>query len=175
MRIAVTLCLVGCAPTIMSTTPRSITVNLRYGSLGEATAIAEEHCGEYGRDAEFVPDAQADGAATFKCVDRPKPERQRPMQPGTTIDPFAAHPAQATRVDVAPRGFYCSMSATASAAGFCVRDKAECARIRDVSAAAVPDLSACALTESAWCDGDRCFPAADVCRQRSGGNCSEQM
>lgn len=68
----------------------------------------------------------------------------------------------------AHRGFYCATSTVSPAAGFCVRAKADCARTRDAAIVAVPDLTECALVETAWCmriaaDDDRCFPAEDVC------------
>jgi len=79
----------------------------------------------------------------------------------------------------APRGFYCSASPSNAAAGFCVRDKAECARTRDLSIAALPDLGECALTERAWCVSDLCFPAREACdarRARTGiaDDCKER-
>lgn len=65
------------------------------------------------------------------------------------------------------RGFFCASSPGNAAAGFCVRDKAECGRIRDVSVAAVADLTACTLVETAWCFGDRCAPTEEACREQS--------
>lgn len=74
---------------------------------------------------------------------------------------LAAKPAVAA--PTAPRGFYCASSA---AAGFCVRDKQECVKTRDISVAAVTDMTECTLTESAWCTGELCFPTTETCEQR---------
>lgn len=77
-----------------------------------------------------------------------------------------------------PRGFFCSSSPANAAVAFCVREKSECQRTHDVTLAAVPDLSACALTETAWCAGDRCVPTEEGCKSlphRSGSDspCTE--
>jgi hypothetical protein len=66
-----------------------------------------------------------------------------------------------------PRGFYCASSLTNTTISFCVRDKAECERTREVSIGAVPDVSVCTLVESAWCYGDRCFTSQEVCNAQS--------
>lgn len=63
-----------------------------------------------------------------------------------------------------PRGFYCSASEENPDVGFCVREKSECLRLRDVSIAAVNDLTKCALVESAWCFGKRCAATQQACR-----------
>ena len=64
-----------------------------------------------------------------------------------------------------PRGFFC---ATATSAGFCMREKADCEQTRDVSLTTLPDLTACSLVETAWCTGDLCFPNAETCVTRVG-------
>ncbi|MFN0248620.1 MAG: hypothetical protein ACKV2T_17145 [Kofleriaceae bacterium] len=77
-------------------------------------------------------------------------------------------PAKKPDEKVVPRGFFCSTSATTSAAGLCARQKVDCARSRDAASAVVADLTECTLVETAWCaqiaaGDDRCFPAEDVC------------
>lgn len=63
----------------------------------------------------------------------------------------------------APRGFYCSSNTTA---GTCAREKAACDATR--TALAAPDLTACTLTELAWCFDERCSPTKELCEaQRS--------
>jgi len=66
-----------------------------------------------------------------------------------------------------PRGFFCSSSPSNTAVGFCVRDKAECERTRDVAMGAAPDIAPCSLVESAWCFGDRCSPTEQLCNEQS--------
>lgn len=76
-----------------------------------------------------------------------------------------------TKAAAQPRGFFCSSNATVS---FCVRDKAECERTRDV--AALPDLTPCTLVESAWCFGDHCSTTQQSCSEQSaktGLTCAE--
>jgi hypothetical protein len=80
---------------------------------------------------------------------------------------------------VAPKvtGFFCSRSPSNGESGFCVRDKAECTRTRDVSLGALPDLTECALVETAWCLDKLCFPSEESCLARSrrtpDGKCVE--
>lgn len=72
---------------------------------------------------------------------------------------------------VEPRGFFCSSSPTNAAVGFCVRNKTDCERARDVTIGSLPDLAACALVEAAWCTEDLCFPSEEACdarRERTG-------
>src|SRR5690606_8423316 len=72
-----------------------------------------------------------------------------------------------------PRGYFCANSTSDPTVGFCVRDKAECMRTRDISIAALPDLSKCALVETAWCLSDLCFPSTDACEARRARSTSE--
>lgn len=72
-----------------------------------------------------------------------------------------------------PRGFYCASSPVNEAAGFCVREKDECARTRAVVLAGVADLGECVLTETAWCTDDRCAPTREGCVVRDDGDCAE--
>ena len=69
--LSLSLSLLGCGPSIRSATPRSITFarvnNLNAGSAAEQ---AQEHCNQYGRDAEEVPDGNEDNRVTYRCVDR---------------------------------------------------------------------------------------------------------
>ncbi len=89
---------------------------------------------------------------------------QRAVQAGAASHRGAVKaPVPVAVTVVAARGWYC---ATAPSAGFCVRDKAECQRTRDVSIGALPDLTECALTEKAWCTGDLCFPGQEACDAR---------
>jgi hypothetical protein len=64
---------------------------------------------------------------------------------------------------IAPRGFFCASSPSNADAGLCVREKDECQRARDAALAGVADLSECALTERAFCFGDRCAPTNEAC------------
>lgn len=82
-----------------------------------------------------------------------------------TTEPIEA-PRAAPIVVPAPRGYFCSLSAANLAAGFCVRDKGDCERTRDVSIAALPDLTQCGLVEAAWCVSDLCFPTQEACDAR---------
>lgn len=107
---------------------------------------------DWGRTVDGATDAQAE-AKRFERAHRA--ELAAPIVP----KPVAA----------APRGFFCSSNTTTS---FCVRDKAECERTRDVSIAALPDLTACTLVETAWCFGERCATTEATCdeqSQRAGG------
>ena len=73
MRTLFLIVLSACAPTVLSATPRSITMeNVNKNTIGEATRKAQAHCRQYGRDAELVPDSVPDGTATFRCVDPEK-------------------------------------------------------------------------------------------------------
>jgi len=83
-------------------------------------------------------------------------------QPAVTPQPAQAPSAPA----LVPRGFYCASSASV-AVSFCVRDKAECERTREVSLGAVPDLDACTLVETAWCFGSRCAATEKSCTEQS--------
>jgi hypothetical protein len=86
---------------------------------------------------------------------------------------------EATPAVAAPRGFFCSSSPSNAAVSFCVRDKAECERTRDVSLDALPDLATCALTESAWCFEGHCSTTKEACdgkrtRAIGGGETPEE-
>lgn len=166
MRTAILLfCLAACGPRVVSSTPRSVTLNgVTQMTIGDATTKAQAHCEGYGRDAELVPDAHQDGTATFRCVDNEGDRRS----PTITADEerkrqrlerqLAASESRST-----PRGFFCASSSSNSSAGFCVREKAECQRTRDAALAGLPDLGDCTLTERAFCFGDRCAPDAEAC------------
>lgn len=75
-----------------------------------------------------------------------------------------------------PRGFYCASSASAVAAGFCAREKADCVRARDAAISVIADITECGLVETAQCfdvkPGEpRCAPSAASCaaqRERAG-------
>lgn len=103
-------------------------------------------------------------ASSGGCEERREGAETKPAEP----EPKAVAPE--------PRGFFCSAS---PATGFCVRNKAECVRTRDVSIAALPDLGECTLTEAAWCTGDLCFPRQELCGARvasagSGAGCERR-
>lgn len=168
MRYIALVLLTGCGPAVIAQTPRSITLSgVNQTTVAKATAMAQDHCQGYGRDAEMVPDAQPDGNATFKCVDGEQPS-------GPTITAAEERKRQQLEKQLTPkeskptslRGFFCSSSPSNTTAGFCVRDKAECRRTRDVSVGALPDLGECTLTEKAWCTGDLCFPSQEACNAR---------
>lgn len=93
------------------------------------------------------------------------PEPAKAQQPAAPIEPPQ------------PRGYFCSESPSNDTVGFCVREKPECERTRDLSINALPDLTMCTLVESAWCLGDLCFPTEGACaarRDRTGsGVCAE--
>lgn len=98
-------------------------------------------------------DETADDVETVDDTEPPQPKKKKP-------------PAE-------PRGFYCSASEASPDIGFCVREKSECLHMRDVSIAAVNDLTQCALVESAWCFGKRCAVTHEACRaelQRAQGD-----
>lgn len=59
-------------------------------------------------------------------------------------------------VKAEPRGFFCASSPSNADVGACARSKAACETTHAALAAAVPDLAACTLRESAWCVGDHC-------------------
>jgi hypothetical protein len=69
------------------------------------------------------------------------------------------------------RGFFCASSAASPAAGFCVREKADCQRARDAAIVAVADLDECRLVETAFCHVagglERCAPTMDICTYRA--------
>lgn len=75
----------------------------------------------------------------------------------------AREPTPAPVAGSQPRGFFCSNSPSNVAAGFCAREKAECARTREAALVGVVDLAECTITERAFCFGDRCAPSADAC------------
>lgn len=89
---------------------------------------------------------------------------QRPAGDDRTVDDEPVRPRRKKKAPVQPRGFYCSASAESPDVGFCVREKSECLRLRDVTIAAVEDLSECTLVESAWCFGKRCASTQEACR-----------
>lgn len=104
-----------------------------------------------------------------RCTAAKKQWDQRQIEQDTLVQ----ESKQKARVDAVkqtpvqtapPRGFYCSNS-TASVAGFCMREKAECERTRDATAVAVADLTSCTLVETAWCFADRCAPTHDICEE----------
>lgn len=70
------------------------------------------------------------------------------------------------RAAIAPRGYFCSSSPSDASVGFCVREKAECEKTRDLSIGALPDLTTCTLTETAFCIENLCFPSAAACEAR---------
>lgn len=86
-----------------------------------------------------------------------------------------ARPATPAKVKSETTGFFCSSSPANPTAGFCTRAKAECQRTRDAAIVGVADLAECALTEKAWCLGERCFTTFDACTARVGtdGVCGE--
>ena len=64
----------GCAPIIDSATPNSISIRSFPSSDGanEATAIAQNHCQQYDKNAELTSRNQIKGgywALTFRCAD----------------------------------------------------------------------------------------------------------
>jgi len=64
------LLLAGCAPGIIASTPAAVTVgnvDEANGDLPRATAVAQEECQRYGRDAARVPDNVVDGFVQFDC------------------------------------------------------------------------------------------------------------
>lgn len=75
-----------------------------------------------------------------------------------------------------PRGFFCTSSASVPTSTLCTREKADCERARTLSVGAVPDMSACALQETAFCSSatggePRCAPTVDACNaQRDAGS-----
>lgn len=79
MRYVALIFLSACGPRVLSTTPRSVTVDgVNESTLGKATAMAQSECTKHGRDAELAStDDVARGmnskAVTFKCVDRTTP------------------------------------------------------------------------------------------------------
>lgn len=101
-------------------------------------------------------------------------------------EPAAAPPPEPTR-EAAPllRGFFCSGSPAAPAAGLCTRQKVDCQSARAIAIGAVADLTECALVETAFCfdagsgsDEERCAPSEVACgAQRAtvsdGGECVE--
>lgn len=99
---------------------------------------------------------------------------QRPKQP----DPVAAAASP-------PRGFFCASSPSVPGAGLRARERSACEQARDAAAAAVPDLGACVLVETAWCfalehgAGDRCAATQAGCAEQLGragatGECEER-
>lgn len=58
----------GCAPVLVSSTPRSVIVG-RVGArdLGTAGNMAEAECQKSGMHAVYIPDSVADGLVTYEC------------------------------------------------------------------------------------------------------------
>ncbi|MEO8703929.1 MAG: hypothetical protein ABI867_28020 [Kofleriaceae bacterium] len=64
----------------------------------------------------------------------------------------------------APRGFFCTSSPTQAKVSTCTRQKDRCTSARDALVAAVADVTACALVETAWCfAGERCSSSEAAC------------
>ena len=62
--------LAGCSPGVIASTPAAVTignVDEANGDLPRATAVAQEECQRYGRDAARVPDSVVDGVVQFDC------------------------------------------------------------------------------------------------------------
>jgi hypothetical protein len=95
--------------------------------------------------------------------------RQERARAPSSAPPWAA-PQGVPPVPVL-RGFFCASSATAPAAGFCVREKADCQRARDAAIVAVTDLDECRLVETAFCHVagglERCAPTMEICTYRA--------
>lgn len=124
--IAIVLFLAACGPKIVSSTPRSVTVDgVNESTIAKATELAQEECAKNGRDAELAStDDMARGmntkAVTFKCVDPAS---------ATTITvqaPPAAKPASADerKVIIGSKPLYCAV--TAPDVGACYQAEANC-------------------------------------------------
>ena len=96
---------------------------------------------------------------------RIRQERERMSSSASSLTPPGFQPVPVLR------GFFCSSSASLPAAGFCVREKADCQRARDAAIVAVTDLDECRLVETAFCHVaggiERCAPTMEICAYRA--------
>lgn len=131
-------------------------------------------CGQ-SRNTCFANIAQMGLRPKGECVERraalwagpPAAKAETPAQAATPAPPAP------------PRGHFCSTSASQPTASFCARQKTDCETARDAAIAAIADLGACTLTETASCfeaEGrERCYPSAEACAARSNGApCAER-
>ncbi|HEX6215267.1 MAG TPA: hypothetical protein VFZ38_10635 [Vicinamibacterales bacterium] len=66
--LLVVACLPGCAPVIVSSTPRMVVVgNSNAQNTAATNQLAEQECQKENRHAVLVPDNIRDGNATFEC------------------------------------------------------------------------------------------------------------
>jgi len=99
--------------------------------------------------------------------------RRRFDEGGTAVPPGAAsvQRARTQRDPPVNKGFFCSSSPTVSPASICKRNEATCEQGRTAAMLGVPDMSACALVDVAWCfapglggqDPARCAGIAEAC------------
>lgn len=123
--------------------------------------------------------AASDAAARDQANGESDAPSERPRTPPAPA-PAPSPPKPAPNSSVPPRGFFCASSAAAPDAGFCEREEAACQRAREAALAAVADLDACRLVESAFChevDGaERCAPTMAACTARAGSQpCAERQ
>jgi hypothetical protein len=152
------------AATVRSTQVR---FNVRVKPVGETTELVVNATFRQVRTGleggPFNVDCTSRGAVELMIHEQIAARGASANAPAPQKGPVAGQPS-------APRGFYCSSSVASPAAGFCVRDKADCQRARDAASAAVADLDECRLVEKAWCftaaGAERCAPGMATCNDR---------
>lgn len=111
-----------------------------------------------------IPEHRRGRSDFGECV-KQKATGQAIARTATQARPASASPSAST-----PRGYFCATSTSASTVDYCVREKAECQRVRDALVGAIVDLGECRLVETAFCfdagDVERCSPTAEGCHTR---------
>ena len=64
--LSILLIISGCAPYIISSNPRQVTIG--YAGGADAQEMADKECKKHGRYAIHRPDNLRDGNATYECV-----------------------------------------------------------------------------------------------------------
>lgn len=135
-----------------------------------ASGVSGSRWADHCRDAQDAWDAD-DGDARELLHHQARVRRTLDDQPRVPVAPPPSPVPSSTRPPApAPRGFYCASSPSLASVGACARAKDACLRASAVLAAATPDLSRCALVETAYCFDagsgdaeDSCAPTADAC------------
>ena len=137
--------LTACGPAIIASTERSVTIGrVNEGNLSDATSMAEEHCGRYGRVAEQTSgnvSQELEGkSVAFRCVD--------------SVTPVAA--VTATAAPSKPDDKTERKTVTGDKPLFC--------------ASTAPDVGLCFLDEGS-CNTEKERAGVASCESRSAGSC----
>jgi hypothetical protein len=138
------LALAACTPTVISSTPRNVTVDgVNSSNLDEAAGVAQAECEEHDRDAEQISGSRGYGSVTYRCVDR--------ASPTTNSTPSTVAPATRAASDTKRR-----KEVFGDAPLFC--------------AVTAPDVGLCFIDEQT-CNAEKEKSGASSCEQRKAGAC----